>query len=314
MATRRSSPTKRAVARTRSAQPEPAPERVERPARVDGEGIDVFAYLDYRAFLRDYYLWGKERGWLSFRAFSRRAGLRSPNYLKLVMDGERSITDAMATRFAAALGLTQESATYFCDLVRFKQAKTVAERSKLLQKLTGHQRYREIRPLDAAHAAYHSNWYLPAVRELAARRDFREDPAWIARTLWPAITFEQAQRALDTLLELGLLVRDEQGDLRQGDPLLSTGAEVTSLNVARFHQAMLERASAAIETVPAEERDISSLTLCLGVDGIRRLKERLRAFRRELLELSAVEADPKQVVQLSLALFPLSRLPTGRSL
>lgn len=292
---------------------ERAPKPVEPAVRVDGAAIDVFAYLDYRAFLRDYYLWGKERGRLSFRAFSRRAGLRSPNYLKLVMDGDRGITEAMAARFATALGLKQEAATYFCDLVRFKQAKTVAERSKLLQKLTGHQRYREIRPLDAAHAAYHSNWYLPAVRELAARRDFREDPAWIARTLWPSITFEQAERAVETLLELGLLVRDAQGDLRQGDALLSTGAEVASLNVARFHQAMLERASAAIETVPAEERDISSLTLCLGADGIRRLKERLRAFRRELLELSAIEADPKQVVQLSLALFPLSRLPTGRS-
>lgn len=313
LAARRSPAQKRAVPRTTSAHGERASQRGEATARVDGGAIDVFAYLDYRAFLRDYYLWGKQRGRLSFRAFSRRAGLRSPNYLKLVMDGDRGITDAMAARFATALGLTQESATYFCDLVRFKQAKTVADRSKLLQKLTGHQRYREIRPLDAAHAAYHSNWYLPAVRELAARRDFREDPAWIARTLWPAITIEQAERAVETLLELGLLVRDARGDLCQGDALLSTGAEVESLNVARFHQAMLERASIAIETVPAEERDISSLTLCLGVDGIRRLKERLRAFRRELLELSAVEADPKQVVQLSLALFPLSRLRAGSS-
>jgi uncharacterized protein (TIGR02147 family) len=290
-----------------------SPPPAEAPKPADTESPDVFAYLDYRAFLRDYYLRGKERRRLSFRAFSRRAGLGSPNYLKLVIDGDRNITLAMAARFAGAVGLKHEAATYFCELVRFTQAKSVAERSKLLQKLTGHQRYREIRPLDAAHAAYHSNWYLPAVRELAARRDFREDPGWIARTLWPSITFEQAQTALGILLELGLLVRDEHGDLRQGDPLVSTGAEVMSLNIMRFHQAMLERASAAIEDVPAEERDISSLTLCLGADGIRRLKERLRAFRRELLELSAIEADPKQVVQLSLALFPLSRLPTGRS-
>ena len=105
MASRRSPSPKRAVARTAPA--ERASARSEQPARVDGGGIDVFAYLDYRAFLRDYYLWGKERGRLSFRAFSRRAGLRSPNYLKLVMDGDRGITDAMATRFAAALGLTR---------------------------------------------------------------------------------------------------------------------------------------------------------------------------------------------------------------
>jgi uncharacterized protein (TIGR02147 family) len=294
----------------------PKPKRPVRPpepaASTASAPIDVFAYLDYRAFLRDHYLRGKERGRLSFRGFSRRAGLGSPNYLKLVIDGDRNITDAMATRFAAAVGLPHDAASYFCELVRFNQSKTLADRALHHQKLTGYQRYREIRPLEAAHAAYHATWYLPAVRELAARRDFREDPGWIARTLWPSISFDDAQKALSTLLELGLLVRDANGDLRQGDPLLSTGPEIASLNVARYHQAMLERAGAAIEAVPAEQRDISSLTLCLGADGVRRLKERLRAFRRELLEISSLEEDPKQVVQLCLALFPLTRLEPAR--
>jgi len=289
--------------------PDPPPKpRTERTA----DGIDVFSYLDYRAFLRDYYLRGKERGRLSFRSFSKRAGLRSPNYLKLVMDGDRNVTDAMARRFATALGLSHDAASYFCELVRFCQAKTLGERAEHHQKLTGFQRYREIRPLEAAHAAYHATWYLPAVRELAARRDFREDPGWIGRTLWPSISFDEAQNALQTLLELGLLVRSADGSVEQGDPLLSTGPEVMSLNVARYHRTMLERASASIEEVPAAERDISSLTLCLGADGIRRLKDRLRAFRRELLEISALEKSPQQVVQLNLQLFPLSRLSPSR--
>lgn len=51
---------------------------------------DVFEYLDYRAFLRDYYAERKQSRGLSFRSFSKRAGLGSPNYLKLVMEGARS--------------------------------------------------------------------------------------------------------------------------------------------------------------------------------------------------------------------------------
>jgi uncharacterized protein (TIGR02147 family) len=224
------------------------------------------------------------------------------------MDGERNLSQRMAGRFAKALGLDQDDATYFARLVQFNQASSSAERAKLYSKLTGFRRYRKARPLDAAHAAYHSTWYLPAVRELAARKDFHEDPDWIARTLWPSVTAAEAAEALQTLLSLGLLVRNDKGRILQGDALVSTGPEARSLHVASYHRTMLERAEQSIDDVPAPERDISSLTLCVGVDGLSRLKSRIQRFRRELLELSSEDEDPKQVVQVNLQLFPLSRL------
>ena len=271
------------------------------------KGPDVFDYLDYRAFLRDYYLDRKKRRGLSFRGFSKRAGLKSPNYLKLVIDGQRNLTDAMAERFARAVGLEGEGEAYFSELVRFDQARSSAERGTHYAKITGFRQYRKARPLEVAHAAYHSTWYLPAVRELAARPDFRDDPSWIAATLWPPISTSDAERALASLLELGLLVRGDDGKVCLGESLLSTGPEVQGVNVANYHRMMLERAAQAIDDVPAALRDISSLTMCLGQGGIARLKERIRRFRRELLELSAIEPCPEQVVQVNFQLFPLSR-------
>lgn len=272
-----------------------------------GAGIpDVFQYLDYRAFLRDYYLAKKSKGAFSFRAFSRRAKLRSPNYLKLVIDGDRNLTKEMAARFAQTCGLAGEGAAYFLDLVAFNQAASSAERSTHYAKLTGFRKYRSAHVLEMAHAAYHSTWYLPAIRELAARRDFREEPEWIARRMRPAITPGEAQRALDVLLKLGLLERNAEGRVVQGEPLVSTGKEVAGLHIVNYHRTMMGRASESIDVVPAPERDISSLTLCLGPGGLARLKERVQRFRRELLELSALEDDPRQVVQMNFQLFPLS--------
>jgi uncharacterized protein (TIGR02147 family) len=151
------------------------------------------------------------------------------------------------------------------------------------------------------------------VRELAARRDFSDDPRWIAGMLWPAIAPADAARALETLLALGLLVRAPSGRIEQAEALVSTGPEVQSVHVATYHRAMLERASGAIDDVPRELRDISSLTLCLGKDGLRRLKERVQSFRRELLELSGLETEPSQVVQLNFQLFPLSRVDQSKA-
>jgi uncharacterized protein (TIGR02147 family) len=267
--------------------------------------VEVFDYLDYRAYLRDVYLEGKKRG-LSHRSFSRRAGLRSPNYLKRVIDGDRNLSAEMTARFAKALGLDREASEYFTDLVHFTHAHTITERNTYYGKLTGSRRYRKAQALDLAHAAYHSTWYLPAIRELATRSDFVDDPGWIASSLVPPIGKAEAARALETLLELGLLKRDSNGRVRQTDALVSTGPETRGLHIANYHRTMMERAAEAIDLVNPADRDISSLTLCLGEDGLRRTKERIQRFRRELLELSTIEDDPVQVIQVNFQLFPLS--------
>jgi uncharacterized protein (TIGR02147 family) len=268
---------------------------------------DVYEYLDYRVFLADYYRYKKVNGrGFSYRAFAKRAGVRAQNYLKLVVDGARNLSREMAGRFADACDLRGEEASYFQDLVAFNQAENPTERNRQYQRLSTFRRYRRAHQLELAQAAYHSTWYLPAIREMVLRPDFREDPAWIARTLRPRITRAEAARAIETLLSLQLLVRDEEGRLRQADALVSTGAETAGLHIWSYHRMMMERAGAALELFAAAERDISALTLCLSKDGLAEVKERIRKFRRELLNYSVDQDDPEQVVQINFQLFPLT--------
>ncbi len=268
---------------------------------------EVFAYLDYREFLRDFYSARKAESDYSFRSFSRRAGLKSPNYLKLVMDGDRNLTAKMSIRFAAACHLEGPAADYFTALVAFGQAKDVEERNARYSALQRFKRYRQNHQLAAAQDAYHSKWYLPAIRELVSSVSFREDPVWIAERLSPKIKATEAELALDTLVELGLLVRDANGRLRQVDKTVSTGPDhVRSLHLANYHRALMNHAMTSLDRLPPSDRDITGLTLCLGTGGMARLKQRLAAFRRELLELAELEESPEQVVQVGFQLFALS--------
>ncbi len=268
--------------------------------------LDVFDYLDYRAFLRDYYLEGKARGKVSYRSLSLRVGLKSSNFIKLVLDGSRNLSLELAGRFATALGLKEDARGYFLDLVRMVQARSPELRREAYLRVLGCQRYRRTRSLEAHHAAYHSNWYLPVIRELVVSRRFHEDPTWIAKSLLPNITPAEAAEALQTLLALGLLVRTPEGGLEQGDLLVSTGPEAKGRHIKAYHRSMMGLAMSSLERIPPAERDVSSLTLCLGKTGLRRLKDRIQRFRRELLELSATEEQPDQVVQVNFQLFPLS--------
>ena len=268
----------------------------------------VYDYLDYRAFLRAYYDAKKaaDRGF-SFRVFSRLAGVKASNHLKLVMDAKRGLPEATARRYAQAIGLHGDEAEYFCDLTRFNQAASPSERSALYQRLTGFRGYRNVQRLELEHAAYHANWYIPAIRELAARPDFVEDPAWIAAQLVPAISKMEAKRAITTLFSLGLLNRQPDGTVTQGEAVAATAPETVGVHVANYHRAMLELAAQSIDRFEPGEREISSLTMCVGSDDVARLKRHIQRFEEELIAFATEVKSGDRVVQLNFQLFPLSR-------
>jgi uncharacterized protein (TIGR02147 family) len=270
--------------------------------------VDVFRHRDYRAFLREFYDLGKRRkAGFSLRAFSRAAGLKSPNYLKLVMDGDRNLTPDMALRFAKACNLSGEAVDYFCELVAFNQANSAEARERHYRQFRRFRRFRKAHLLDASEESYHSQWYIPVVRELVARPDFSEDPHWIAKTLLPAISPSQARRAIKVLCELGMLERDHEGKLVQGDPLVETAETPLGHHVVKFHRTMMKHASEALDHVPREQREIASLTLCISEQSMGELKAELVELRQSLLQRYQANGSAERVVQVNFQMFPLSR-------
>ena len=275
---------------------------------------DVFLYLDYRQFLRDVYAHHKAASpRFSYRQFALRAGLGSPSYLKLVMDAKRNLSGDMARRFATALKLNKNQTRFFVALVGMNQAKTTAARTHYYNEMSRVPRFREVRTLERNHYDYYERWYCVPIRELVARADFREDPAWIAEQLLPPITPNEAARAVELLLSLGMLERGEDGKLRQATPLLSTGTEVHSLGVRRFHRDMLQHATAALESVPLHQREVGGVTLRLTEAQMQTLKQRLYEVRQEILAHDGAGTGPEAVYHFSFQLFPLSLVGGGES-
>jgi len=271
-------------------------------------GVSVYDFLDYRAFLRAHYEASKRtRPSFSFRAFSKLAGLKSPNFLKLVMDGERNLGADSVQRFADAIGLAPAEAEFFQNLVAFGQAANMTEKNRAFELISASRRFRQARRIDGQLFEYLSHWYNPAIRELAARADFQEEPRWIAEQLVPRISVHQAADAMKLLLSLGLLVRDAStGRVVRGEPTLTTEHEVRSLAVTAFHRQMLERAGEAIELVPRELRDLCALTVCVSAATAASVKQRVHEFREAITELCDSDPGGNVVYQLNVQWFPLS--------
>ncbi|MCA9544255.1 MAG: TIGR02147 family protein [Myxococcales bacterium] len=269
---------------------------------------DLYAYTDFRAYLRDVYDAAKAAGvrGYSFRALARRAGFSSPNFIKLVMDGTRNLGAGSVGRVARAVGVTdQEDVDYFEQLVAYGQAESADERYAAWDALSATARFRAARRIRGPLFAYLEHWYMPAVRELAASPDFSDDPAWVAARLLPSITVDEAAEALDFLKEHGLIVQTDEGWVR-GEASLTTGHEPRDMAVARFHRQMIDRASESITRVPSAERNISGLTVCVSAETAERVRDEIHTFRERLLELCDRDDTPSRVHQINFQMFPLS--------
>lgn len=268
---------------------------------------NVFDYAEFREFLADCVTYQKQgRRSFSYRRFSRDTGLGSPNYLKLVIDGKRNLSPPMAERFADGFRMASEAKKFFVALVAFNQATGREEITQARARLMSFRDYRKTQRLESHQFFYFSHWYVPAIREMVLRDDFKNDPAWISTQLQPSVSERNVKAAIHTLLELGL-VEKKGSALRPITDLVTSGLEAPSDLLAKYHVQMMKLGGEAIARFPRDERDITNVTVALGPDGLSRLKQRVQEFRRDILELSTKEEERTQVVQLNFQLFPLTK-------
>src|SRR3989338_2854912 len=273
--------------------------------------ISIFSYLDYREFMRDWYQESKRtRRGFSFRYLSQKAGFTSPNFFKLVMDGDRNLSEDSLEKFVTCLDLNKQEGDYFANLVLYNQASHYEKKDHYYKRLLQSRKLKQIRPLKKDHYEYCSTWYHSVIRELVISENFDGTPEWLVQRIHPPITMAQAARSLEILQHLGLIEKGEEGRFRQSSALLQTGEEPTDLELMNFHQGVLELAQEMLPKIPARERDVSAMTLGIRQEMIPELKQKIREFRQEILRMISDDSAPEAVVMLTLQLFPLTQEPT----
>jgi uncharacterized protein (TIGR02147 family) len=268
----------------------------------------LFEYTDYRSFLRDYFAFKKaENKNFSFRILADRAGFKARDYLLRVMNGSRNLSQSGAFMLSRALKLSEKEADYFTHLVFFNQAGTSIEKDYFLKKMNEVNKYGKIQKLRQDQFVYLSEWYYSALRSLLPVIDFKDNYSEIAKFLDPALTPGQVRKAIDLLVQLGLLAKNKAGRFEVPASRLTAGDEVQSVALARFHKQILELARRAIDYCPAKGRDISGVTISLSSSGFDKIKSEIQAFRKKVMAVAEQDANEEAVFQLNIQFFPLSK-------
>ena len=269
---------------------------------------DIFNFLDYRIYLAEWFQWKKQDSpRFSHRGFVRRVGQKSPSLVVDLIAGRRSLTPAMVAPFGKAMALTAEESRYLVLLVDLERVSDPDKRNSIWEKISARRRFQAAHSIEGDSFRYLSDWTFPAIRELALRADFRPDPDWVAATLRPRITRTQAQRALDALFDLGMLVRTENGGVKQADGAVVTPREVLGLAVHNYHQGMIDRARAGIVDFKANQRHYTGVTVCISDALMPQIKNEINGFAERLLEIcDGSDLSAERVIQIHLMAFPLS--------
>ncbi len=274
---------------------------------MDATSPDVFAYLDFRAFLGDGYRWRKTQDRrFSHRLISSKAGATSPSWFLDVLKGRVRLNDGHIVRLAQTFRLSPKETGHFENLVHYGQAAD-PEAKRMYRARVLAAKDLDLELMGRERFEFYGAWYHATLRELLFFHDYTGDPAALGRKLIPPIGKEQAVKSLDLLLRLGLISKQAGGHFRPTSANIIKDSRFKSDHIDAFIKASLDLARDACERIPAPERDLSSVTLSLSPEGFAELKTELKAFRSRLLAISDRHPHPNKVYQCNLHVFPTTR-------
>lgn len=271
--------------------------------------INIYQFNSFREYLKSFYQDQKANTpSFSLRNFAKASGIKSPSFLTMVINGERSLSAKSISQFAKGLDLNKKETTYFEALVFFEQASSEKERDYYLEKLIHLRPKVKLTGIKKDKYDFYKHYYYPIVQQMAELPDFSENPEWIAKKLTPQIKKTEAAQAISSLLRLGMLKKDKQG-LSMTKKHFATPTEVSSLEVKHYHRTMLSQAKESLFNIQRDYRDFKSLTSAVPIELIPELKEKINSFLIDINSwIDSSQTPASAVYQLNLQLFPLTSI------
>ena len=273
---------------------------------MESGAINLFDYLDYREFLRDFYLEQKrKRSNFSFRFLAQKTNI-DPAHIARVFQLKRHLSEKSLVPFVQLCKFSEEEKKYFDRLVAFNMARTERQAKQAFEALISLSSVKS-HALRSDQYTFYTKWYYTAVRALIAMRPFTaKDGGAIARMLSPRISTKEAREAVKLLLKLGLVYAGDEGILRCADTHITTGQRWRSIAAKTFQAETLRLAGESLDRHPKEVRDISTVTIGIKKDRMEEMRQRIADFRKSIMHLAEEDQGPDDIFQLNIQLFPLT--------
>lgn len=244
----------------------------------------------------------------SLRAMARALKLQ-PGALSQILSGKRVPSLKMAQKILASLEMTPAEQSHFIESLAKVQRSRGLERMNPAFRNTAeyHGNRKTARaPKDLSLEIFRvvGDWYHYAIMMLTYVKDFDPNPNWIAARL--GITPLEAKLAVDRMLELELLKRENDTLICWENHFTTADKHLTNSALKRRHKQILEKSLFSLENDAIETRNHNSMTMAIDPEKIADAKKMIEAFTNQLCEF--LESGKRtQVYELNIGLFPLQK-------
>jgi uncharacterized protein (TIGR02147 family) len=232
----------------------------------------------------------------SLRSFAKRLAIPVGRLTEL-MSRKRNLTERLAKHISDRMEYPPHVRASFLKLVK-KKVKDKNPNPKLVS--LDIAKYEELNA-DAFNLV--SDWYHYGILNLTEIKDFLPNSKEIAKRL--GITTTEVRSAIERLKRLRLLT-EENGTLLRTKNRLTTSVDIPSAAIRSSHRQRLQKAIEAIESVPINERDFSTIMFSTNPKFLEKAKVHAEKFRRSMLALAG-EFDKERVYTMNIQIFPLSK-------
>jgi uncharacterized protein (TIGR02147 family) len=273
--------------------------------------------MDYRQFLESFYLYKREltksdlRPY-SYAMFSAAANIKSPNYLRMIIEGKRNLSPEMIGKFAKAMGLNKEETQDFRLLVLYNQATDPAERNILLKELADHRVGQKIKTgeIDKKQFERIPSWITWILYAMIDQENVKFQVNELRELLRKKASTDEIQEALKSLIVSGEVEQNEvTGALQKTHSLIENAEEIPVALVRKLQAQLMYLGMESLFQDSPTEREFGTATLSLTQAEFEELKFKLRQLRKAVQKDNSVKrmtSKGERVYQMNLQLFPVT--------
>lgn len=280
----------------------------------------VADYMDYRLFLADFYRYKKDSTKhllrpYNYAIFSAAADIKSPNYLKMIIEGKRNLSDDMIGKFAKACSLNKLQSDEFKLLILFNQSEDPADRNYALKQLSEFRVDQKLKLGEFDRKVFDKvpNWIGWIIYALADQQGVSFDVAQLKKALRGKASETEINHALNQLLTSGELVKDLQSGIITKGQSKEVAEEIPPALIRKLQMQLMYLGLESLYQDEPDQREFGSLTLSLTEKEFNEIKFKLRQLRKSLHKensIARMNEKGERVYQLNLQLFPVSNAST----